>query len=391
MPLRSSDLSLYLERCPAAVAHRRAGTPIDRDGFATGIAAHAMLQALGEAPTGTDPEPIIDRAAHVLLTQGRSFDGAPEPPLPPDAVLDARRLALRAWFSWPFPDGAKCEHGFAIDAAGCATTYTDPAALARGIIDLIYPATIEVDGEPIEGVCVRDYKSAWSAGDDDMPEADSRSRTRRQMRLYALFAVAAHPEAQFVRLEIANLRTTAIGETTIWLNDAGRATLDQWLAEVRILAAALDATPPTPRPGAGCPGCPYVRACEPSRHIIGQDDATRYVALQAERDALRAVLLAAGRTHALPDGSVGYVEIETRRPRPDALIEAARRFGAVDAPTVAFLAKLKPTMGAVNDAVAALVPTRRGDAAYKAERVALVDALTVPAIVSEFKIIKSEP
>jgi hypothetical protein len=103
MTYRPTSLRLASRHCPSAVVFYEQDRAYFRDHFAVGIAAHAVLEALGHARRQiheqSQPweqiEVIADRVAKQLMTTGRTFDGRSEPPLSPDAVVEGRDLALR--------------------------------------------------------------------------------------------------------------------------------------------------------------------------------------------------------------------------------------------------------------------------------------------------------
>ena len=84
----STRLGLVARHCPRALDFADADTPRDRSIFETGIAAHHILQAVGEHQRREDrllePEDFEAIAANVLrhlVAEGRLFEGRPEPPL----------------------------------------------------------------------------------------------------------------------------------------------------------------------------------------------------------------------------------------------------------------------------------------------------------------------
>lgn len=373
---RSTTLGLVADHCPAALDHYERGTPYDRDQFAVGVAAHAILQALAEAPHA-DPAAVADATARELVTRGRSFEGVREPPLPPTAVADAVPLALMWHALHPLPEDASPERGLAVDARWLPVPYRSPSVRLRGILDLHYPAVEEVDGEPRAGVAHLDYKSAWTA---DAADLDS-----LQMKIQALLCYAHADDPAFIRQEIGNLRTGEVHARTIWLDQEGLALLDAWRREIDLAMTQADATREA-RPGAGCPGCPYLHACAPARALMDspEDTAARYVVIDAERARLRPLVAAMAREGdiLIPGGSVGYVQTTGRAPREDALLTLAARWGD---DLRAFVAAIPPSLGALDGLAQRMIP-RAPKGAHKAPREELVASLVVPTVGTTLQI-----
>lgn len=390
---RSTLLGILAEHCPAAVHKARSGAPQDRDGFATGIAAHAILQALADQPDA-DPLDVAALTATDLIARGRSFDGQPEPPLPPEAVFAGRDLALAWHVRNPLPEGARAEVGYAIDAQGRPVAYRDPSRRVVAILDLVHEVTEELDGEPVTGLVHTDYKSAWTAAADDLDGL--------QMRIQSVMLYAhAGDDVQFIRQQIGNLRSGQLHQRTIWLDDAGRTMIEGWTRDLLILCDAADALADVARPGAGCPGCPWLAGCEPARVLLGDpaaDLATRFAVLDAERKRVRALLAAQVREEpaSIPGGRLAYVATEGREPIPDAAIRLAERWHApADLETwraesalwLAFLDAVPLGVGAIEEVAKRLYPRAKGGA-HKEPREALITALTQPVTRVDLQIVR---
>lgn len=392
---RSTLLGTLVKHCAGAVGHARRNTPYNRDVFAAGVAAHAILQGLAEQPDA-DPDAVAALACTDLIANGRSFDGTPEPPLAPAAVFAGRDLAI-AWHArHPTPEGARAEVGYAIDAKGRPVGYRDPSRRVVAILDLVYEATEEIDGEPAEGICHLDYKSAWTTDTEDLDGLQMRIQT---VMLYT----RAGDDLAFIRQQIANLRTGQIHERTIWLDDAGRTMIESWTRDLLILCDAADQLDDTARPGAGCPDCPWLASCAPARAILGDDAAdlpTRYAVLDAERARVRAVVAGMARNGALtvPGGVLSYVAVERREPIPDAAQRLAERWHAPadleawraeHALWLALLAAVPLGVTALEEAARRMFPKVKGGA-HKAEREAMIEALTQPIVKTELQIIRKD-
>jgi hypothetical protein len=326
---RSTLLRLASEHCPRALDFAEAGAPYDRSQFYTGNAAHHVLQAIGERTnetgrplTSTEAETVARATCEQLIAEGREFDGAPEPPLPPDAVFAGRDLALAYLDGHALYPGGKYEIGMAVDASWASTNYTSPQAHVRGILDR-YEIVDESGEEPGARVDVHtDYKSAWNAGPDLLDSL--------QLKLQTLLVDAAGPgfTPGIIRRRVVNLRTGGEWHADIYPNeDDGRQTLDGWRRDIDATIRALehrDATGRRPAaPGIGCYGCPYLLQCPEALDLMGttdtiEDRAKQYVVASALRDALAKGLrrdTAAGAV-VVNGGEVGYIA-KTKRTLTD--------------------------------------------------------------------------
>jgi hypothetical protein len=240
---RPTTLQLLIRHCPAALDHYEAGHPQDRRVFHAGTAAHEFLHALGE---GRDLQDLAVR----LMSQGRTGVD-PEPPMPPDAVIEGRDLALAYVERHPLPAGAYYEQRFAFDALW-QPVEVDPYIATR--VDRV---AVEVDededGFASTTVVVTDYKSAWPAVETELDTL--------QRRIQGVCAWLAYPEATHLRLEVANLRRREVYARTITLDDDGIALLERWRDDITALCQAADVRPRVATPSPGCATCPWVGRC----------------------------------------------------------------------------------------------------------------------------------
>jgi len=331
MPLSSSAARNFTRHCPHALTLYELHTPYARDGYAQGIAAHAMMQtALPILANATDPVDLHDIAGAVALrlaSDGRSYAGTPEPPLPFEDALAGVTLARVYLETHDVPAG-RVEVGFAIDADGNAVDYRDPSAVYHGILDLLYlEETEDEEGYSTTTLVVRDWKTAWSAGAADLESV--------QIRNYVLLAFADYRKAHggdypaSVRREITNLRSGATYRADLILDEGGLATLEEWRRAMLLLVKACARQPRIANPGPRCLGCPYVLACEYAQPCSGDmadvkdpaDVVRQYAIAQACADALKALARTAC-DHGdiqVPGGSVGYHATTTRAPAEGAV------------------------------------------------------------------------
>jgi hypothetical protein len=199
-PYRSTTLRLAAEHCPAAVDLLQARTPYDRSIFNPGVAAHAILESVGAAVSSGkphDPTTIADQVVRELVTNGRSFDGNPEPPMRVDQATKGRDIALSCLARHELSPTARQEVGLAVNDKW------EPIAYSR---DAYYVAALDIldtyeaeEGDQV--VETADYKGAWPT--------DSTSLDTTQIRGQLAIAVAHFPSASIGRRTVINLRSGA--------------------------------------------------------------------------------------------------------------------------------------------------------------------------------------
>lgn len=390
---RSTSLKYFVKHCPAALGFYEADEPMDRDIFQPGIAAHAVLQELTEAANrqidvqdAGKARRIGEAVARTLMTEGRSFDGVPEPPMSPDAAVEGRDIALE-WAAWnPIGPGSQAEVGLAIDAKGNACAYDDPAARYVAILDDL--RLQEVGDEEYSGraAVLTDYKSSWPT---DATELDT-----VQMRGQAVLVDAKHGgEIDIITRRVANLRTRQTFEHTL-SPEEDRAMLEQWKRDILALCDAADETRDA-RPGAGCAGCPWAHSCPDAWSAVkdAQGVASQFAAAQAIRDDLfdLAKLVCKEQPQQVADGLVGYhakparyVPVEAYRTLAlhwfGVVPEDAEAWAAEHSSMLGLLAALKLGVTQVEAAAKSLYPGRDG----KLPREELLEMLTAPSVRRQF-------
>lgn len=253
---RPTALRMASRHCPRALDYYEQNRSYFRDHYAVGIAAHAVLEALGHHRAklpllaGTEMRPevqrdIAEQVVRKLITTGRAFDGKPEPPLSPDAAFEGRDLALRWALANPLSPTASYELGAGFDRDWQPVGYDDPSARFRLIFDVL--DTIEESDEESgsTGLLVRDYKTAWSTGQEELDSL--------QMKAQAVCAVALNCRSltemdySFVKQEVVNLRTMQSFNRTIWIDGMGHSTevdgvslLAGWQRDLTMAMDALD-------------------------------------------------------------------------------------------------------------------------------------------------------
>lgn len=402
---RSTTLGMVSRFCPRALDYYEARVPSDKGHFQVGIAAHAVLQAIGEdlvAGKNSDIRAIGESVGRALVTHGRAFEGEPEPPMTPEQADAGVELAIAAApFAELSPD-AFYEYGLAVDRRWNPVDYDSAQVYYRAALDALAVAEFDDDeGYPVKVVTVTDYKSAWSAGAADVDSL--------QLRGQALVAVARHPDATVIRRRIYNLQTRQMHTAELLLDDDGRATLDAWRRDIDLAIAAADARGPDgarpARPGAGCLGCPYLRGCDPARahlrgtYLEGEPEllAQRYAVAAAVAADLAAALrtLAAEQPIEIPGGSVGFHAQPERYWRDEGAAAIVRAWtgAADDAPVddavVGLVAAFQPGATAIERVGKRLYPHKRGDTSWKDARAALESACLATRTVARFGVQKS--
>ena len=313
---RSTTLRLFIEHCPLALEKARRGEPRDTSIFGVGIAAHAVLQATTERRD-------IASCVQMLISNGREFDGVPEPPLAPDDVFAGREIALAWRETNPAPKQGQAEVALAIDAKGAAIEYASPRARYRMLIDEI--ERVRIDGADV--AVITEYKTAWPTDASALDGIQSRGQA---------VGVAQHfPEVEWIIRRVVNLRTQVPYEDGIAPGDPK---IKRWAKDILATCDAADQTK-DPRPGAWCKGCPYRGTCEFAwaavvsgtklEAALGQleaePDRRRYVALKAAIiEAIRDEVIGDARGYCeqapikIPGGEVGYIAKQRSAPAIDA-------------------------------------------------------------------------
>lgn len=287
---RPTTLKLAAKHCPAAIDFYEQDTPTDRRIFATGTAAHAMLESLALLANEVEREPTMEECEAAtlatgqrLIATGRTFDGKPEPPLSPDAAWAARDLVLGYVETNPVQPGADVESGLGVDEHWRPVRYGD-AARFRLILDS--RQCREESGEESSATVleITDFKSAWPTDESELDTVQMHSQA------VAAWLHLAEP-VDCIRVRVVNLRTGVPYVREIWMADGGERLLRRWKDELEITMRALDARIDADgrriaSPGGGCIGCPYVMHCEPGK-------AWRSKALEGSSIAERAMALAA--------------------------------------------------------------------------------------------------
>jgi hypothetical protein len=343
MTLSSSGLRNLTKHCPKALTYYEEHRPYPREVYGPGIAAHAVMQAVGESVIRTGGQPttngianICDSVVHTLATAGRSYGDEPEPPIPIEAALVGVKIARDYLLHHDFPVGEelRVEVGLAVDEDWRPVPYRSPSAFWRGILDVLWIEHFEGDEYSAGGdvLVIRDWKSAWTTNQEETMSL--------QMRGYALLALANYEAQQgklpsSIRIEVVSLRTGTTYSTEIPLDNTD--TMNEWRRDLSVAIRAARVLPRKAIPGPRCLGCPYVLGCEDAGKwwlewcpdaTTPEEMARTYACLCALRDAMAHPLRAAcdHGSIAIAGGTVGYHRSVSHRPREGAALELAARW-----------------------------------------------------------------
>lgn len=339
-PWRSSRINIAADHCPAALDFQDAGAWYPRDRFAVGVSAHEILERIGRATTmrgswlpAEEAQAIAEEVAARQISEGRSFAGRPEPPLPIDAVARGVAMALDYQRACPLSPDFRYELVLAVDREFRPVAEDSPDAWLLAQVDAVgYREPNPLDDEdplPCRCVAIDDFKSSWSA--------DSEELSTLQRMIQAVVGWAHYGgEGLGLVLEIVNFRRRKTYSLVIDPTDyEGAETLEAYKVAIRAAISALEVPEGEARkasPGAGCGakgGCPYLAICPAAAATMTAADplgdpqelAVRYAVHAAELSRLRGLLepLAEEETIDLGDGrSVGWTATSSRAVRPGA-------------------------------------------------------------------------
>ncbi len=212
------------DRCPAAVDYVRTGAKAPRHVVATGVAAHAYLQARTERPEG-DALTTATATARSLIAEGRQFDGVAEGGYPPTAVWAGINLAHEWEDAAPaYLKGSKAE----VRILGRPDwRLTDNPSEAR------WSATIDNMATADDWLTAYEYKTSWPAGREWLSGPQAKVQT---CLLWAL--VESDPRLRGLILTMVNLRTGQAHEREYARADAPE--VKRMRDELTITAEALD-------------------------------------------------------------------------------------------------------------------------------------------------------
>lgn len=253
--LHPTHIKLKENHCGYAVELALQNQPRDKSIFQVGVAAHAVLEAIGKAKAKTTEEQksIANTTAYELATKGREYDGNPEPPMTMQQAIEGMHIALNYVNSNPMPDDAMHEEPFAYTNKWEETEYEAKDAAFKTLIDYIeIGENIDEDGEIEHYAIVRDYKSSWHITTDMLDNL--------QRRAQAIVVYLRYPHLDTIKLQVHGLRNFKKIERVIYVQHE-HDTLLKWRDDIDLAIKMLQA-PQTPSPGMGCYNCPYTLQCQ---------------------------------------------------------------------------------------------------------------------------------
>lgn len=400
---RPTSLQLVGDHCARALDFSEQDVPYDGTIFATGTAAHSILHACGELARKLRREPSIPECEDVaraicsaLIGTGRTEDWQREPPISPDAAWAGRDLAIEyLFYGGTLSPTAHYEIGLALDANGNACDYRAPEAALRCILDVL-DAGEELDEESsFQTLIVRDYKSAWSTGPDEL--------TTLQRKAQAVAAVRHFGGgADLLRLEVVNLRTRKTFSETVHLAEE-RQVIDGWWSDLVTTMKAVDSERDNQgrriaSPGGNCMGCPYVLHCEAAREWLDRsglpgtavERARAFAVAKARVEFLQEYVKADTDEAPIPVDDkhvVGTVAKETAALKDDAYSTMAAEWELAGGDLAGFASALDLKVRNAEE-LAKVLFRERGD---RAERDRWTDSLIEPRIDRKFGVHRNPP
>lgn len=412
---RSSRINTAADHCPAALDFQDAGAWYPRDRFAIGVSAHEILEKCGRAATVKgaplsieEAQAVAEEVAARQISEGRSFAGRPEPPLPIDAVARGVVMALDYQRARPLDPAFRYELVLAVDREFRPVAEDSPDAWLLCQMDAIGfrdPNPLDPEGDPLpcRSLVVPDLKSSWAA------DAEELTTLQRMIQACVAWAHFGGPDLALA-LEIVNFRRQQTYQLVLDMTDyEGRDTLEAYKVAIRAAVAALETPGGRPRnasPGAGCVargGCPYLSICPAAAETMAASDplgdpgelAVRYLVHAAELDRLRALVepLAEEGPIELEDGrALGWVPKSTRKMRstaPDEIVKewtaraihgvpAERRDAQIVAGLPGLVKALKPGVAGIESVAMVLYHNELTD--YAQRRAAAVSRWTKETI-----------
>ena len=318
MKFSSSYISLAVKHCMKALDFADEGVDWVGPKLNVGITAHAVLQYVQEEvfKQGKELHPfevcrIADEVVTELVTNGREFRGRKEPPIGIEDAYEGRDLAMRY-----------------IEAKGL-----EPHLLPERELEMKgypYVALFDAHGVRDEGdeestytvAEAVDYKSAWTAGEATLQTL--------QIKGQAVILWDNYPEADVVRVKVANLRTLGEWSAEFYRHDdAHKEQIEQWRKDI-IQTCEMAKGIRQASPGAGCIGCPYAYQCYDCFRFARDTGGTAaaWATAKARADSLAPIVRKMCKddgVQTIANGTVGYQTRTRRRPRADAYATIASR------------------------------------------------------------------
>ena len=315
--LHPSHIKLKENHCGYAVELSLNHATRDREVFQVGIAAHAVLENIGIATndnpeiTALDIKQIANNTAYELCTNGRSYDGHPEPPMKMSQAIEGMKLALAYAEKNPLPHDASYEEPFAFDKEWNPVGYDDSEAVFRTLLDFVHIVDeMDEDGHIIKTAIVRDYKSSWYITSEML---DNLQRRAQALVVYLKY------KPDVLKMQIHGLRGGQKIERIIF-TQYQHDELMNWRDDIAIAIKSLQA-PQNPTPGTGCYQCPYVAVCSHANYEDKKKIAEKYAIAIGVAKELEKKLRLMTKEHPIEteNGTIGYIKKERNTTAPNAM------------------------------------------------------------------------
>lgn len=311
MPYHPTDISLRERYCGHALNLKAKNTPYDKEVFQVGVAAHAVLENLGKACNEAGEsvsyevaEKIAEKTIIELASEGRAYDGIPEPPMKIKQALEGKTLALKHYVYNPLPADGIYEEHFAFNKDWERTDYNDESAVFRTMLDYILIETeVDEDGEEYTTAVVRDYKTSWYIDTDMLDNVQRRAQA---------VCVWLTKNVDLLKMQVFSVRSGQCLERLIY-TQTEQDTLEQWKQDIGT-AVKIMAQKQVASPGISCIGCPYAYCCTYVSELAthGKHTIRKYAAATAISKALDKSVRALTKETPYRDanGLVGYKQKE---------------------------------------------------------------------------------
>ena len=305
-----TTIRMHSNHCPHAVKLWKMNTPYDRSIFHTGVIAHAILERIGYSPD-EEPRTIADQVIEQYCSEGRAYDGNPEPPSPIPDAIEGAELALQWHKRFPVPNGEGINHEehFAFDEDWNEVPYHSPDARFRTMLDVV-EITEEYD-EATDGMftkaVIRDYKTSWVA---NAKELDTLQRRCQALVVYLRY------KPDLIVLEIANLRMKCHFRKEINTHFE-MDSINQWMEDISTAIRTLDKTL-KPRPGKGCIRCPYAQRCKHFDRMNRDEDIIKQYIAAKETVSRLEPLVKQSMVDKDPENGIGFFQKQRKKVIPEA-------------------------------------------------------------------------
>lgn len=314
-----SNIKMAEQYCQYAIKLLHENVQYDRQVFQTGIAAHYMLEVIGNKANelqrslnAFELEDLVEEICKELINKTRYYDGVPEPPVPLADILEAKLMVLEYTRNNDLPHDANYEEEYALDKDWNFCDYNDPNAIFRTIIDMVHVYKDEDDQIVAH---VKDYKSSWYI----TGLLDNIQRKAQAVVVWMKY----NPD--ILIMDVTSIRTGQIIQKEIICAGNGQE-LNEWSDFIQQASATLcDLNKLIPQPGLNCYNCPYASSCQ---YVVlsanrSNDVVHKYTAALAVAKSLEKQVKEITKENNVTQGNttVGYVAKESKSIKKGAITE----------------------------------------------------------------------